>query len=175
VSLRAKRLEVSYWPVGQGLFTSTQLRIGRSSFRVVYDCGVAGRQNSVEKYITLFQDSTIDLLVLSHLHLDHVSGVSRLADVARKIKAVWLPYIAPKLRLLCAVAAAAQAEEAGMAPSDYTDSLRLIANPRGWFEDQGVDRIDEIGGPDRSDRLEEGEPPRLVPPEGPLDVECQQR
>ncbi|MCH5301059.1 MAG: MBL fold metallo-hydrolase [Ruminococcus sp.] len=83
-----------FWPVGQGLFYTGSIMNG--DFNFVYDCG-SNDDNYINKCIdayldTIIPSSTIDFVVISHMHYDHFSGLWRLADKA-KIKKLYLPYL----------------------------------------------------------------------------------
>lgn len=87
---------------GQGLFYSG--RIG--DFNFIYDCG-SEKKVHIQSVVSEFKKntlgkSTIDLLVLSHLHSDHVSGLDVLLD-RTVVDTVVLPYLSPKERLMVAL------------------------------------------------------------------------
>ena len=67
-----------FHPVGFGLFTSGKIE----NFRFVYDCGTKSTQAFVENAIdSEFQaGDVIDLLVISHFHKDHISGIKKLLE-----------------------------------------------------------------------------------------------
>ena len=88
------RVVLELHAVGQGLFYSGKL----GSFDFVYDCGTTSNRiyldQSVQSYLNTVTGNEIDLLILSHLHKDHTSGINSLLDRTR-IKYVVLPYITP--------------------------------------------------------------------------------
>ena len=73
-----KYAKFSLEPVGQGLFYTGKI----GNFNLVYDCG---ELNGPNKIIDLIRDyknrlgsSRIDMLIVSHLHWDHVCGFEEL-------------------------------------------------------------------------------------------------
>ena len=75
-------------PVGQGAFYSEQLELHKDdAFRVVYDCGTKSSQKYLDREINdafpleLGNDkNVIDILFVSHLDNDHISGISTLKE-----------------------------------------------------------------------------------------------
>ncbi len=92
------------------------------------------------------------MLILSHLHKDHVSGVEELFRRFRKVKDVFLPYLSPRERLLLAVLAHERA------PGWY---FTFLSDPVRYLLTRGVERIIFIGG----EASEHGE--GVPPPEEP--------
>ena len=86
----------TYHNIGQGLFYSGRI----NDFNFIYDCGSENKPQ-VESVVRDFkrnelQNSAIDLLVLSHLHADHVNGLNALFDTTIggqiTVDTVLLPY-----------------------------------------------------------------------------------
>lgn len=86
--------------VGQGLFCSEIVEDKTNGFKhsVVYDCGTESShgflQAEMKDLANLLTDRRIDILFLSHLHRDHISGVTQLLqdyDVGKVV----LPRISP--------------------------------------------------------------------------------
>ncbi|MEE0026462.1 MAG: MBL fold metallo-hydrolase, partial [Atopobiaceae bacterium] len=79
-----------FHPVGQGLFyTGLLSRVGGGSFSFVYDCGTMSDQQFLRREIDDFKlllphasrrTRRLDLLVVSHMHDDHVSGLEYLLE-----------------------------------------------------------------------------------------------
>lgn len=86
--------------VGQGLFYSSSLHLNNNiSATIIFDCGskdIEIIKNKIDEY----EKNDIDILILSHLHYDHVSGLDYLLRNNRKVKTVILPYLFLKERLL---------------------------------------------------------------------------
>lgn len=150
---------------GQGLFTQCDVKVGEKLFRIVYDCGEIHRKlKQAEPYLESLGGKKLDLLVISHFDWDHISFIPRLLDITEGADRAWIPYVAPKLRILFAIVTAIQAEFSGNQFADYRDAVALAANPRRWLEGRGVDEIKEVGRPEE----EGGEgPPTPTVPEGP--------
>lgn len=98
-----------FYPVGQGLFSTGSIRRHdeeQSRFLWVYDCGTSSSQSLVDRGIAQLEHfakgrERIDLLVLSHLDHDHISGVVRLLNKF-KIGTLMLPYMPLAQRLILA-------------------------------------------------------------------------
>lgn len=85
----------TFHPIGQGAFyTEIISKENINICRVVYDCGTNSSQRILKNEInnTFDKDDTIDILLLSHLHADHVSGIGHLKERCR-IKTVVLPLL----------------------------------------------------------------------------------
>lgn len=123
-------------PVGQGLFYTG--RIG--SFNMVYDCGEFSGPNKIEKlvkdYKSNLSNSKIDMLVVSHLHRDHVCGFEELMKNIQ-VRYVFLPYLLPIQRLLLAISESANANQ-----SYYN----FLIDPVGYFVERRAERVILIGG-----------------------------
>lgn len=161
-----KQLSMTVYPVGQGLFTQSDLRVGGKCLRIVYDCGAFRYDfDQVKPYINSLKGHKLDLLVISHFHWDHISYIPKLLKITGGARQIWAPYVAPKLRPLFAISVAAQAELAGHSFADYQDSVAFAANPGGWLQEREFGEVEEIGGPDQEDG-EEPPPPPEEEPEG---------
>jgi hypothetical protein len=127
-------LQLDWWPVGQGLFSSGRLRYDSDVLSWVFDCGTASAdRHIVEALLDFGREHTasgagaIGFAVLSHFDRDHVSGFERLVS-RHPIRMVLLPYIPLWQRLLIAA-------EEGVATDDpfflfFVDPARyLLAVP----------------------------------------------
>jgi len=93
------KYEQKFHPIGQGLFYSSSLYLNDNiSANVIFDCG-SENINLVHKEIARFNSKDIDVLIISHLHFDHISGLEYLLQ-NRKVNTVILPYLFPKERIL---------------------------------------------------------------------------
>lgn len=82
--------------VGQGLFYIGEV----NNFRFIYDCGSQSRSflsDAISRH-----KSNFELLILSHLHSDHVNGIEELLKES-KINIVIIPYYSPIERLIIAL------------------------------------------------------------------------
>lgn len=122
------------WPVGHGFFHSAELRTGSHRYRYIYDCGGTQWKRCARDYVSeLPPDSEIDLLVLSHLHDDHVRGVDFLL-AERPVATVMLPYLSEGERLALAVSALKKA-------SAGATFLAFLADPAGWLLEHGAGNV----------------------------------
>jgi len=110
--MRTIVLDQNFHGIGQGLFYSGKISIQssndtKSSFNFVYDCGSASQKKylytEIEEYKKLkLQSKKLDLLMISHLHSDHVNGLyNLLCDI--EVDNVVLPYLKPVERALLSV------------------------------------------------------------------------
>lgn len=126
--------------VGQGLFCSGILS---DDFSFVYDCGSSSSKSStLRAEISLFKEklkytkkkNIIDILVISHLHMDHWNGIPELLkDNGIKVKLVVMPYVSLWIQNI------AMLESDEMSEDEYN----FIRNPEAWLLDNGVENIIE--------------------------------
>jgi len=103
----------SFHAVGQGLFYSGRLTTQEGIYNFVYDCGShhyrryhKALNQEIQQYLEGLENGGIDLLILSHLHEDHVSGLGILLEresVRSCIDTVILPYFSPLERIVIAI------------------------------------------------------------------------
>lgn len=147
-----------FHPVGQGLFHSADLLLGSEKphpFRYIFDCGAdgQGRLNAaVEKYLkSLGRKRTLDILFLSHMHKDHVSGLDLLLKGKKGLKGVShvrqaiLPYLYPWERA-CLLAIAQESEFFLDDPPDWF--VDFLKQPAKFLHDAGVEEIVFVRGGD---------------------------
>ena len=76
---------------------------GHAVYRVLIDCGDIetgcpshlSRRIHAADYLKKMGIDALDLVIISHLHLDHVGGLPRIAESVR-IKELWTNYLAPR-------------------------------------------------------------------------------
>ena len=95
------KYEQKFHPIGQGLFYSSSLYLnGNISANVIFDCGSEDAK-LIKKEIDKLGYYKIDVLIISHLHFDHISGLNYLLDNKKaEIKTIVLPYLFPEERIL---------------------------------------------------------------------------
>ena len=155
------RVNISFHPVGHGLFSSVNVYTGRRRFNLLFDCGSHIKcRGALSKALDEFlaRERYIDILVISHLHYDHVSGVVKLLSHAN-VKTVVLPYIPPEERLLVA------AHQLALPLPPWYRSF--LISPAAFLASLGVEEVRFLRGTG-----EEGPPelPLTEPPEGPPEV-----
>lgn len=127
--------------VGQGLFYSGKIY----DFEFVYDCGSTRKQHLTDlvlDYKRTVQNSKVDLLVLSHLHDDHIAGLHALFCRKPKtsVERVILPYVSPIERLILAVGR----------PNMGHWYYAFLSDPVRFLIERGVRRITLLGGSEKN-------------------------
>lgn len=133
------KLEVKWWPVGQGLFMSGRLSAKTGGhFNWVYDCGSSSgakeRNDAIKKYRSQLANKPIDLVVLSHFDEDHINGIVALVK-GLHIKTLLLPYLPLWHRLLIAI---------GSGLTEDSELMPFYVNPASYLESLEEGQIDEI-------------------------------
>lgn len=143
----AKTLRLTCWPVGQGLFSEAELQRGQARWNLVYDCGTQGRMLNTQTgpWAEGRRRYEIDLLVLSHFHWDHISGVPSLFENGVTVKRAWIPYVSPRQAVVNVAAAAAHGVLSGYEAEGMRQILELVSSPARWLRERDVD-VHEIGG-----------------------------
>lgn len=145
--------------VGQGLFYSGILNQEADSGKrhqtvcFVYDCGTGSSKNFLKKEVDDFKllmpassngtRKKLDLLVVSHLHDDHVNGLELLLKNV-DVDTIVMPYVNEGIKFLARLESHSNE---GFLQLFYTD-------PVGWFISKGVRRIFLLGAEERFDKKE---------------------
>ena len=158
------RFHFTFCNVGQGLCFTGNIH----GFTFMYDCGsnsVTHLELILQRMIQHEDFRKLDMLVISHFHKDHTSGVGYLLDQGLIPKSVFIPYVTPIERLLLALKVN---DEEGW----YLDFLE---NPVGFLHGRGVTDVYIVTGnePDAPDRIYEGIPDS--PLEGPPFIRISQK
>lgn len=129
------RSQFTFFPVGQGMFCSGEVVANRQPFRWVYDCGSVKRwQRQLEREVERLRHlqgamypgpgrPRIELLVISHFDLDHVSGIVRLLREF-DVGTLMLPYIPLWRRLVLAFRSSRFAHP--MAQAFYVNPIEFL-------------------------------------------------
>ncbi len=123
--------QFDFQPVGHGLFYTGRVK----DFHFVYDCGSKSTtclNEAIKNYLGEMYKKTIDLLIISHFHKDHINGIPRLLEAVDKINKVILPYLSPVERLIAVLENTISAEG-----SIDEDSNNLIFDPVEYFHRNG--------------------------------------
>lgn len=132
------RVELTVHSVGQGLFYSGRL----NNFTFVYDCGAADLsprsflQDQVSRFRSELDGHVLDLMIISHFHADHISGLKQLIE-GTHVKYFVLPYLTPVERAYVA------------ATEDNEDDwfYEFLSDPGGYLGGEGREsRIVFVGG-----------------------------
>ncbi len=76
--------------IGQGLFYSGTITNNDTQFDFIFDCGTISDNKELRRQIDEL-DNNIDMVVISHLHKDHVSALPYLLRT-KKVDKIFLPY-----------------------------------------------------------------------------------
>ncbi len=145
--------EFTFHNVGEGLFYSANIKLSTSSFRFIYDCGsrqIKLIESAIIRFLHDIKNKEISLLILSHLHEDHVSGINELFSHFN-IHDVILPYFSPIERLLIALRRL-------NLPNWY---YQFLSDPVDFLIKKGAKRVIIIGGKKGG---EGAIPPYEIPP-----------
>jgi len=138
--MRTIVLNQKFHGIGQGLFYSAKISTQvdcafRGEFNFIFDCGSL----SARKYLIqeigeykklLLRRNTIDLLIIiSHLHSDHVNGLEQLLDDV-EVNNLVLPYLYPAERALLSIIS--------KGPKWYFD---FLYSPTNFLKKRGVKNI----------------------------------
>jgi beta-lactamase superfamily II metal-dependent hydrolase len=129
-------VDFTFHNVGEGLFYTGKIH----DFNFIYDCGAQYNRkhlNSVvDDYVTKqLRTAKVDLLILSHLHDDHVAGLDALFNKV-SVDTVMLPYLSPLERLIVAL------RRSNLPPWFY----RFWADPITFLIEKGTRKVILIGG-----------------------------
>jgi hypothetical protein len=125
--------------VGHGFFHTASVRLPTSghAFDYVYDCGAKKTREllvpRIDEYVDSFGVQEVNMLAVSHLHADHVSGLDRLL-LLRAVDTVVLPYIDPFEKILLIASQITTNSSTASAAS-------FVADPGKWFRERGVRRV----------------------------------
>lgn len=139
------QFQYSFFPVGQGLFTSGLVtKVGCRPFQWVYDCGTVSQKsrclllrqiNTLRGITDSFKGNKhLDLACISHFDKDHISGF---ADLLRyyTIGTLLIPYLYPWERLEIAF-------NTGISIDDWF--MKFLVAPAQYFIDNFPGRINRI-------------------------------
>lgn len=160
------------WPVGHGFLHTASLKPdegaegGVRTYRYVYDCGSVARTLVEERIDQYFaneelerREPELDMLVLSHFHIDHINGLPHLLSRFKVSKLV-LPFLSEDFTL------AALADLAASGLDAWNEYSGLVLDPQRWMgaRGQGDVQITRVqpANPDDLDRPEDpnGQDPR---------------
>jgi ribonuclease BN (tRNA processing enzyme) len=134
--MRQMEANFYFFKAGQGSFYGGRIwsHENHKVYTVVYDCGtspfISGNSQSLNNEIDLFKNSSryyphsdeIDLLFISHLDYDHVSGLKRILTEF-KVKNIILPYIEKKQRQFFLVSISVDNPTGDLSLDDYTSFI----------------------------------------------------
>ena len=133
---KALTAEFTFHNVGQGLFYTGKV----GNFNFIYDCG-SERRTHLYSVISSYKNykltlPRVDLLILSHLHDDHVAGLNALFSNGISIDTTILPYLLPIERLMVAL-------RKNNLPLWFYE---FLADPVNFLIEKGVKRVILLGG-----------------------------
>lgn len=164
--MKTSTSEFSFFKAGQGSFYGG--RIGDENCKkvctIVYDCGtttyIAGNSKSLNDEITDFKNrigvspekEDIDILFISHLDYDHVSGLGRLFEEFN-VKRIVLPYIEKEKRKIFLASLSFIGEALSSDDLSTADYTAFIESPHEFIHTKSDETVifiinpnDRIGG-----------------------------
>lgn len=169
-----------FHPVGQGLFHSGSIHVADKRdphLLYVYDCGTSSEQKYLTNAITAFaagfpKSRNLDLLVISHLHHDHISGLKLLLECLAGVEYAILPYFAPAARALTYALSQESALTSGRGglPDWYREFMEA---PRRFLLKCKVHNVIYLFGGDDEQEKEGQETPLPIRPEDVHDLGVQ--
>jgi glyoxylase-like metal-dependent hydrolase (beta-lactamase superfamily II) len=146
-----------FYPVGQGLFFHGRIAEQSRAFSYVFDCGAQQRGQRLSRHIgdcRKVNGSHVNLLVLSHLHWDHVSGLPGLLEKTEIERAV-IPYLYPAERLYLASLSGTDIGFQDDPNNDWFGDFML--RPAAFLAERGVKVVSFIRGGDNPDAIPDGQ------------------
>lgn len=126
----------TFHSVGQGLFYSGTINIDGTERHIVYDCGTFFEKGLLQHEIneTFSCEDTIDLLVISHMDQDHISGIRYLLDRVSRVKVLFMPYTEPEELAFYAVKYESSRRK-------HTDYINLILDFEDVVSNEKIQRV----------------------------------
>lgn len=132
-------IQSTFHNVGQGLFYTGCLKLHSSKFNFVYDCGTSSKKKPMNRIIDSYksglENNKLDMLVISHFHEDHISGLERILKGVN-VGLVVIPYFTPFERLFIALGTT----------SSTKGYYRFLSDPVEYLLKKGVERVLIVGG-----------------------------
>ena len=140
--------------VGQGLFYSAQIRCeNEPNFNFVYDCGgveTTPKSRSltldtcIKRHTHFLKKESIDLLVISHFHSDHINGIAELLE-KNKAKDIVIPFYTFEERLWILISE--------FHSKMTNDQISFLLNPYHFLLEKNVERIIVITHQENNDGM----------------------
>lgn len=140
--------------VGQGLFYSGQIKCGKEpNFNFVYDCGgveTTPRSRSltldtcIKRHTHFLKKESIDMLVISHFHSDHINGIAKLLE-KNKVKDIIIPFYTFEERLSVLLSE--------FHSKMTNDQISFLLNPYLFLSKKNVERIIVITHQENNDGM----------------------
>lgn len=148
------------WPVGHGFFHTASVQLNGEIYRYVYDCGGKNSgtiQSQIDRYASNEkmegQGKTIDMLVISHFHNDHINGLLYFFSKF-SVKNLVIPYLAQDAKIIALAGLAANGVATWKALSG------LLIEPQEWLRTRNPDaKLIEITNTPEDNNLDANDPP----------------
>ena len=133
-------------PVGQGLFCTEKFYRNKDKLvNVVYDCGSFDKSALSKKIKEAFNNNdVIDVMFISHLHYDHISGLNELSQ-RYHIRSVVMPQLPPNLQIESLAYNCVYAPQEGVEANQIVSRL-LFGDNEDDFHRVFVERSENIEG-----------------------------
>lgn len=143
-SITSSKVVRTIHPIGQGAFYSERFidNKGNTVFLAVYDCGSQNKKKLNLEIANYFQEGDIiDILFISHLDLDHVSGLQKLLECKVSVKHLVLPLMDNNTKELYLLATKGILKQ-------------LVQDPTSLFKGSKVIYVKPVGEDEPTDKFE---------------------
>lgn len=127
------------WPVGHGFFHTASVHLDGETYRYVYDCGAESFKtikSQIDRYASNEamegRENSIDMLVVSHFHNDHIKGLPHFLSLFN-VKKLVIPYLEEEVKIVALASLAAHGIET------WTALSGLLIAPREWLRTRNPD------------------------------------